>query len=415
MTHNSTTTEQLPAKVNFIPIYYLSFSGDFLCSLMIVGCVLVGNQLGLTGIITGLLGSAYGLSYMASPTICGRISDKIGRRKSMSITSIGFTAIAAAFIAFPANVPLLIIGQIGVGILYGFWWCSVEAFISENSTPVNHQVKVNKFCISWSIGYMVGPFLGPVLGQIDAVYSFVILLVGSIVSLLVILFFFPASTPREKEMITMNETASLETTTSNGTGITSIKLASMILVFTIFTYAFAKSFIIGLFPDIAENPPGITNSPQHIGWNGLETGIALLVFGFARTITFIIQNRFKNKMISVRVMLAILLSMSGFLFIITTDFFTSLIFFAIIGILAGLVYTMTLELLLKINEQAKGKIAGFFESSIGIGTFSSPIIGGIVLGASTYTTAFIVFASISTILAFLACILLLIMFKKQNK
>lgn len=408
--------DQEPGKVNFLPIYYLAFNGDFLCSLMIVGCVLVGNQLGWTGIITGLLGSAYGLSYMASPTICGRVSDKIGRRKSLSITSIGFTIIAAFFIAFPSNVVLLVSGQIGVGILYGFWWCSVEAFISENSTPGNHQSKVNKFCISWSIGYTIGPFLGPVLGSIDAVYSFTILLVGSIVNMFVIYFLLPASAPREKiPTTTTDDGTNHESSGKNNTGIASIKLASMILVFTIFTYAFTKSFFIGLFPDIAENPPGIINSPQHIGWTGLESGIALLVFGFFRTMAFVVQNRIRNQAIAVRVMLAMLLSISGFLFVITNEFFTSLIFFAIIGILAGLVYTMTLELLLKINKQAKGKIAGFFESSIGIGTFSSPIIGGIVLGASSFTTAFIVFASISTILAFLAFILLLIMVKKQKK
>nr|MDO8112261.1 MFS transporter [Candidatus Sigynarchaeota archaeon] len=404
-----------PPDVNFSPIYFLSFSGDLLGSLMIVACVLVGNRLGLTGIITGVLGSAYGMSYMFSPAIFGRISDKIGRRKSLMVASTGFTIISGIFLAFPTNVFLLVAGQIAVGCLYGFWWCSIEALISETSTPANHQTKVNLFCVSWSLGYMLGPFLGPILEIIEQIFSFLILFIFSIANFAVIYFCIPGSLEGAKRRAEIESAPFIADQSMDPRSTKRVMLASIILVLSIFTYAFTKSFFIGLFPDIAKNPPGVFDSPQHIGWGGWETGIALLVFGLARTITFIIQNKLKNHSVGLRVMLALALSGSCFLFITTTAFLAYLVFFALVGVLSGLLYTMTLELLLQLNKEKKGRIAGLFESAIGIGTMLSPLLGGFVLGASSYTTAFFTMAAISTCMPVVALLLWILLVTKKEK
>ncbi|MHA1848400.1 MAG: hypothetical protein ACTSXU_12205, partial [Promethearchaeota archaeon] len=69
-------------KRSFLPLYYLSFSGDFLLSLMIVASTLVGTRENAPGFVIGLLASAYGMSYMLAPSFLGFVSDKIGRRRS---------------------------------------------------------------------------------------------------------------------------------------------------------------------------------------------------------------------------------------------------------------------------------------------------------------------------------------------
>ncbi|NMC05042.1 MAG: MFS transporter, partial [Candidatus Lokiarchaeota archaeon] len=303
------------------------------------------------------------------------------------------------FIAFPDNISLLVIGQVIVGLLYGFWWSSIEAYISENTTSEDHQRKVNNFCISWSLGYMMGPFLGPLLSIIGAVYSFSLLLAFSLANIVVVGLFIhlPVESPRS-----ISNHASDHVNNSRSTGDSKLAITSAILILAIFTYAFTKSFFIGLFPDIAISK---------IGFTEVETSMIGLAFGLARTASFMIQNRMKSNSVPLRVVLAAALSSTGFLFTMTTSFIAYVAFISFMGILSGLVYTTTLELLLHINEQRKGRIAGFFEASIGIGTFLSPILGSSVLGLG-YVMAYIVVASVSTTLAVIALLLYLVLARR---
>ncbi len=388
-------------KPRFKPIYFLAFSGDLLGSLLIVSCVLVGTKLGVDDKIIGILASSYGVSYMFSAAVFGRVSDRIGRRRSLIITAIGFSIIAGLFISFPSNVPLLVLGQVTVGILYGFWWSSIEAYISENTTAADHQRKVNNFCVSWSLGYTIGPFLGPLLSIIGAVYSFSLLLVFSLANIVVVGLFIRPSIHSQKPPV---QVGSRDVVSPENQELRNLAISSVILVLAIFTYAFTKSFFIGMFQDIALSK---------IGFNEIQTSVIGLAFGLARTASFIAQNRMKSKSIILRVLLAIGLSASGFLFATTSEFVLYLAFISIMGVFSGLVYTTTLELLLQINEKRKGRIAGFFEASIGIGTFISPILGSSVLGFG-YVAAFVVVASVSTAIATLALVFYLVLASRKK-
>ncbi len=397
---NGTVPDPRPQRPRFKPIYFLAFSGDLLGSLLIVACVLVGTRLGVADWIIGVLGSSYGVSYMFSAAMFGHVSDKIGRRRSLFITSAGFSVVAALFIAFPNIVALLVLGQVTIGLLYGFWWSSIEAYISENTTGADHQRKVNNFCISWSLGYMMGPFLGPLLSIIGAVYSFSLLLTFSIANIAVVGTFIRPSA-RSPKVPVQEKDRRAEPPGDQGLG--SMAAASAILILVIFTYAFTKSFFIGLFPDIAIS---------RIGFSEIQTSAIGLAFGLARTAAFVVQNRMKSKSIALRIALAIVLSTTCFLFATTAEFSAYIVFVSIMGIFSGMLYTTTLELLLQLNEQRKGRVAGFFEASIGIGTFLSPILGSSVLGFG-YAMSYIVVATVSTAIATLA--LALYLMQKRRK
>ncbi|MEX2684794.1 MAG: MFS transporter [Candidatus Sigynarchaeota archaeon] len=372
----------------FKPIYFLAFSGDLLGSLLIVACVLVGTRLGVENWIIGILGSSYGASYMFSAAMFGHVSDKIGRRRSLFITSIGFSIIATLFIAFPTIIALLVFGQVAIGILYGFWWSSIEAYISENTTTADHQRKLNNFCISWSLGYMMGPFLGPLLSIIGAIFSFLLLLAFSVTNFVIVgLFIQPSGYARGSSL-----EGNKDTRHPGNESLGNLAVPSAILILTIFVYAFTKSFFIGLFPDIAISK---------IGFSEVETGAIGLTFGLARTGAFIVQNRMKSKSIALRIAIALGLSATCFLFAMTTDFTWYLVFVSVMGVFSGMLYTTTLELLMGINEHRKGRVAGFFEASIGFGTFIAPILGSSVLGLG-YAIAYVVVASVSTAIAILA-------------
>nr|MDO8083874.1 MFS transporter [Candidatus Sigynarchaeum springense] len=385
----------------FKAIYFLAFSGDLLGSLLIVACVLVGTRLGVENWIIGILGSSYGVSYMFSAAMFGHVSDKIGRRSSLIITCVGFSVIASLFIAFPTNVALLVLGQVAVGILYGFWWSSIEAYISENTTAADHQRKVNNFCVSWSLGYMMGPFLGPLLSIIGAGYSFSLLLAFSIANFVVVGLFIHPNAHGQKNPVQATNSGAGQTRSK---GLENLTIPSAILILVIFIYAFTKSFFIGLFPDIAISK---------IGFSEVETSAIGLAFGLARTASFIVQNRMKSKSVALRIALAIGLSAMCFLFATTTDFTCYIVFISVMGVFSGMLYTTTLERLLELNEQRKGRVAGFFEASIGIGTFLSPIIGSSVLGLG-HIMAYVVVASVSIAIAVLALAFFLIFASRKK-
>ncbi|MBN2149869.1 MAG: MFS transporter [Candidatus Lokiarchaeota archaeon] len=399
---NGTVPGPSPRRPRFAPVYFLAFSGDLLGSLLIVACVLVGTRLGVEDWIIGVLGSSYGVSYMFSAAAFGHVSDKIGRRRSLLITSAGFSAVSAILVAFPNVIALLVIGQVAIGLLYGFWWSSIEAYISENTAGADHQRKVNNFCISWSLGYMMGPFLGPLLSLIGAVYSFSLLLAFSIANLVVINCFIR---PVARSPINSAQGMPQDVARVNGQGAGNLAIPSAILILLIFIYAFTKSFFIGLFPDIAIS---------RIGFSEVETSEIGLAFGLARTAAFVIQNRMRSKSIALRVAIALLLSLTCYLFLLTTDFPSYLVFVSVMGVFSGMLYTTTLELLLQLNEQRKGRTAGFFEASIGIGTFLSPVIGSSVLGFG-YAASYAAVATVSTAIATIAIALYAVQKRRKTK
>nr|MDO8109672.1 MFS transporter [Candidatus Sigynarchaeota archaeon] len=390
--------DQAP-RIKLFPLYFLAFTGDFLLSTMIVACSLVADA---PEWAIGLLGSAFYISYTPSAAILGRIGDRIGRRTSIMITSTGFFCVSFLFMLGSENILALFIGELCVGFLNGFYWPNIEAYISENAASESeHQGNVNKFCLSWSIGYMIGPFIAPVLDDIGPLYSFMILAILSSINIVNTAMFVPKRTAR------INVTKHDESKTPNQKMDRGVILMVLVLALSIFTYNFARAFIVGVFPDIAK-------SPAYFGWTGLETGIVLFCFGAARSVTFVIQNRIKNDALSARVVLSLLLSLCSFLFITTQDLALFCLFFAITGVLSALVYSMTLQSMLHLPA-GRGQAAGLFESGLSLGGLLSPVFSGIALGLfRVYEAAFIMVGTVSVITSLVA-LMLLILSRKQKK
>jgi predicted MFS family arabinose efflux permease len=375
-------------------LYFLAFTGDFLLSTMIVASTLVGTRLGAPGWEIGLLGSAFYMTYTPSALFLGRLSDRLGRRKCILTCAVGFLGVSFMFMAGSGSIVVVFIGELLVGLLNGFYWSSIEAFISENArTEKEHQANVNKFCLSWSLGYMIGPFIAPVLDDFDPVYSFLILAVLSSINIINGLFFVPKTKTKARASIAA-ESRPVTDVPRRG-----VMIIVLILTLAIFTYNFARAFIVGVFPDIAKNP-------SYFGWSGVETGLVLFCFGAARSATFLIQNRIRNESLSTRAWLSLALSLSAFLFITTKAVAMFCIFFAIVGILSALVYTMVLQKMLHLPS-GKGQSAGIFESGLALGGLVSPIFSGLALGTfQVYEAAFILIGIISSLVSLVALLLL---------
>ena len=293
------------------------------------------------------------------------------------------------------NIFVLIFGQMAVGVFYGFYWPSIEAYTSEKSSQNDHQKRINQFCIAWSAGYMLGPVVAPLLKDIHPAISFIVMIGFCIINLIVAI----TKLPKNEQVRTNNGIKDHGNTEIIQAPLDKSKSWTiLILICLIFTYAFTKGFFIGLFPDIAEND-------MFWNWPSIQTSIVFLFFGLSRTITFVFQNNIKGKRTTQAILVSTILSVSCFLFTISNDFVFLSIIFTIFGIFSGLTYTMTLQRLMEVTSEGKGQAAGFFESAIGIGTFIAPIVGGAVLSITGSEIAtFFMIGTISTLVSLVATI-----------
>jgi MFS family permease len=386
-------------SIRLFPLYFLAFTGDFLLSTMIVASTLVGTSQHVDGWVIGMLGSAFYMTYTPSALFLGKVSDRIGRRRSILICATGFLGVSFLFMAGARSVVAVFVGELVVGFLNGFYWSSIEAFISENAdSEAEHQANVNKFCLSWSLGYMIGPFLAPVLDDYDPVYSFLILAVLSTINIVNAAFFVPRHSNERPSTPTgdAREEPRGESKSENGT-----MIIVLVLTLAIFVYNFARSFIVGVFPDIAK-------SADYFSWTGVETGLVLFAFGAARSATFLVQNRIKNDALLPRALFAMALSLCSFLFITTRDLALFCLFFSIVGMFSALVYTMVLQKMLHLPA-GRGRAAGMFESGLALGGLVSPIFSGIALGVfRAYESAFIVMGFVSFGVSLVAIIVVIV-------
>jgi MFS family permease len=162
-------------------IYYIAFNGDLTLSLLVVLSILYGTGMGLTTIQIGLIGAAYGFAYIVMPALSGKISDRISRKISLLIASSGqmILALYFLFIIIQSSEFLfygLFLGLFVCGIMYSFFWPSIEAYVSENtkSSSKEHEKGIANFCISWSIGYALGPLFGGFFYDFNIILAFII-------------------------------------------------------------------------------------------------------------------------------------------------------------------------------------------------------------------------------------------------
>ncbi|MHA1847837.1 MAG: MFS transporter, partial [Promethearchaeota archaeon] len=391
-------------------------------------------------------------------------SDKIGRRRSMIAGVAGLIFVSIFFILFSSNIILIFLGEVSVGILNGLYWPTIEAYISERASEHEHEEKFSNFCISWSLGYMTGPFIAPIIDDVGPVFSFIIFSGIAMTNLVIIVKTLPAKTLH----LNAEGREKIEKLRENpGKKENKNWILTLMFVFLASTYSLTKGFIVGIFPDIAKDV-------DKLAWSGIETGFILLLFGLSRTISFIFLSKNRFKMVAIasiiiimfvaiavlfystrdpvylnlfkgipafiiaivvgmalkvgvsrsiseithglkkRVLFSVILSSSFFLLIFSNDYLLSCFTLSFIGLLTGVVYMVTLEKLMQITKEGKGLVAGMFESAMGIGTFLSSILGGIMLSLSGPLGGYFLIGLISLALSITSFLLLKAQEKKKK-
>ncbi len=358
-------------------LFALSVLGDLGNSLLLVTSIAYGVTLTTDPLIIGFIGAAYGFTYLITPGILGWLGDKFPRKTSLLIASSGQSIIAVLLFLF-ANSPLLLIfGQIGLGIVYGFFWPSIEAYTSEISLPNttqslehSHKKSILMFCIAWSIGYMIGPLLAGIFSDYFLSGAFITVIVVYITEIILVVFNLP-------KIKTYSPKMSPETNGKNNLEeIDSItpyqnKISLIELIVTIFLYSFLSKTIFTYFADYSLDPHGLE-------WTESLMGVVIFMFGLGRTLYFIVNYLWLHIRSTMKLILFTFLGMGLILMSIsfTKNPIILSIILLILGIGAGIIYSSSLDLMLQQSQKRKGAKAGIFESMVGLGSILAPLVAG---------------------------------------
>jgi MFS family permease len=354
-------------------IYFLAFIGDLTLSMLLVLTVLYATGIGLSTIEVGLIGGAYGFSYLIMPALLGRVSDIISRKISLMIATSNQAIISLLFLftilqAGDFIFYGLFFGQFSYGIVYGFFWPSIEAYISENTehSSKEHEKGFANFCISWSMGYAFGPFLAGFFYDFNFLMAFI--LIFTIYALAFCLVFFKL--PYIKLKNNKIQPEKINNSNQNPSYHSNSNKIMVMLLMGVMIYAVISKSLLSYFTNYAALDRGLN-------WSGTLIGQVIFFFGLGRTVYFFTAQYLKNSFS------AITQSFLGIgICLIFLPFFSAPPFIAIIffitGFFVGRTYLASLELLLKYEQEKKGAKAGIFESIVGIGSSFAPLIAGII-------------------------------------
>jgi len=383
-------------KNNLRVIYPLAFVGDLTLSMLLILSVLYGTNVGLSTIEVGLIGGAYGFAYIFMSAMLGRVSDIISRKISLMIAISAQTILTIFFMFIITQAGDFIfyglfLVQFLYGIAYGFFWPSIEAYVSENTeySSKEHEKGIANFCISWSIGFAIGPFFAGFFYDFNMILALILAFILYASTFFLILFKMPKFKPKNKELNknTVNQSMELINLNNQVNHYSHSKKILILLLMSVLIYATISKTLLSYFTNYAALPEGLN-------WTATLIGQVMFFFGLGRTFYFIIARYLKNSFTAITQSFLVIGLCLITLPLLYPPALIAIIFF-ITGFFIGRTYLVSLELLLKYEQEKKGAKAGIFESVVGIGSALSPLFAGMIatinLKMPYFIIAFIMF------------------------
>jgi len=357
------------------------------------------TQMGGTPLEAGLAFGIFGLVYMFSPAIGGRLSDQIGRKKTLLWATAGYIGVLILYL-LPFYGPLQLIAIRAIeGFVFGFVAPTIEGMVSELE-PEAQVATLGNFSTSWSASMILPPmviaYLSGILGDQSGIW---VVLGIEILALSVIAAFLQGYRRRPVDssanMITKVETPEKQERVSKTSPLFIASYLSVML------WGVVSTVVLGLFPSYIE-----ILSEQGLPFVTEDFGNLLLIWNLVRTIAFIVIARLSGEhMKQVIILGAILSAASGIIFFIFVDIWMFAIAMILAGVAVGFNYLGALYLVVSATDIEKGAHAGLVESMGGVGLFLGPIVGGWIMEIEP-TGPYLMYAVLSVVVLFLIIALL---------
>ncbi len=363
------------------------------------------GKLGASDFEIGLAMGSFGIVYMFSPILGGRISDRIGRKKSLLVATASYLSIIVLY-PQPFIIPLhIILIRSLEGLFFGLFYPTVEALIAE-LCPESQGAVLGNFSVSWSLGMTMSPgaiaFMVLMVGNVSIIY---VVMAVELVALGMIAGFVGQYSTVQGHQMAMNELIERYPTDNpikpvrEGVHTSARFVASYV---SIALFGFTSTTLLAFFTTYIE-----TMTPY-----GPEVfGSLLMVWNVTRTIAFFVSSRLSHQGMGRLMIVGSFLVTLGMLTIfITIDIIMLTTAMVLTGFGVGFAYLGALYSVISATDNEKGRYAGFIESLAGVGFFVGPIAAGYAAGFFA-TGPYI----LTTVYALISFVLVLLLLRKDEE
>jgi len=334
---------------------------------------LYAKSLGASYFIIGLIGAIYGFSYALAAAPLGKLSDKIGRRKVLSLSA--FLSIASSLLYFISKTAFqLLFIKVLDGIAWAAFFPSVEAAATEVTAKPGKTMGI---CATlYGAGFASASIFGGVLvDYFGYKIPFLSYFIFSLASLALTILM-PSKTEKSNAISNVISNFKNEDFEKHFKGILKIALTIS------FGYSFILAMILSFFPVYG----------KALNWNATLIGFFLTIFWLSRIISFIFLGALSDKLGRKIILFSTLcLSAIASLGLAYFQEKSALIVMGfILGLGLGAPFPVTIAL---ISDEApshkRGVAMGLFETASAAGQAVSPFIGGITSEILSLNTPFI--------------------------
>ena len=148
--------------------YVLTFLLMFAIGIGVPISPLLATKLGATWVEIGLMGSAWGLIFTFSAFLTGRVSDKLGRKPLLAVSS-GLSALSALLFLQASSVSQLIAIRGLEGLAWACFWPTMEALATETAEADKMGRSIGLVTTAYAVAFLTGSFVG---GYVASFFGF---------------------------------------------------------------------------------------------------------------------------------------------------------------------------------------------------------------------------------------------------
>jgi DHA1 family tetracycline resistance protein-like MFS transporter len=346
-----------------LPILFLTVFIDMVGFGIVVPVLpLYTERFGASPFTTGLLLAVYsGMGFIFSPVV-GALSDRIGRRSILLLSTIGQ---ATGFFIMGAATTLgwLFIARTIDGI-FGANVSATQAYVADVTPPHDRSRALGLLGAAFGLGFICGPLLGGVLSLISLSAPFYFAGALAAVNAILIFFILPESLPLENRSLSNRDT--FLTLFKEGRGRVIVPLMAayffMMTGFSILTAFFA------IFTE------------DRFGYNASANGY---IFAGVGVISVIVQGAMIGRLIKSFTEKGIALTgvalLACSMFALPLVQTATMLFLVGAGIAVGNSFinpTMNGLVSRAVNKYWQGRVLGLMQACASLGRFLGPLIGG---------------------------------------
>jgi DHA1 family tetracycline resistance protein-like MFS transporter len=160
------STEKTPPKAGLATVFLTVLIDLIGFGIVLPNLAFFASEYGASAFLVGLLYSSYSVAQLFFSPLWGALSDRIGRRPVMIVSTLG-SALSYILLGFSNSVVMLFVARLLAGVMAGNI-STAQAYVSDVTTPENRARGMGMIGAAFGIGFVLGPAIGAVLAHVPA-------------------------------------------------------------------------------------------------------------------------------------------------------------------------------------------------------------------------------------------------------